>query len=295
MDQAERLRNIIKKQELPPVQKPVAKVITVTSGKGGVGKSSLSVNLAIQLSRMGKRVVIFDADFGLANIEIMLGLHPRYNLADMMYRGKTLNDIITYGPENVGFISGGSGIQELANLSREQVVTLIQKLNELDEFADVVIVDTGAGISDTVLEFVAASEEVLLVATPEPTSITDAYALLKTLNKRATYRKEKTVVKMIANQVHGNRDAKELFEKLGMVVAKFLDIEVEYLGSVPYDHNMQKAIMKQTPISILDSSCNTARAVNQIANTLEHNMEKESEHVGIVKLFSSVIRMRFMK
>ena len=295
MDQAERLRNIIKKQELPPVQKPVAKVITVTSGKGGVGKSSLSVNLAIQLSRMGKRGVIFDADFGLANIEIMLGLHPRYNLADMMYRGKTLNDIITYGPENVGFISGGSGIQELANLSREQVVTLIQKLNELDEFADVVIVDTGAGISDTVLEFVAASEEVLLVATPEPTSITDAYALLKTLNKKATYRKEKTVVKMIANQVHGNRDAKELFEKLGMVVAKFLDIEVEYLGSVPYDHNMQKAIMKQTPISILDSSCNTARAVNQIANTLEHNMEKESEHVGIVKLFSSVIRMRFMK
>lgn len=295
MDQAERLRNIIKKQEPPPVQKPVAKVITVTSGKGGVGKSSISVNLAIQLSRMGKRVVIFDADFGLANIEIMLGLHPRYNLADMMYRGKTLNDIITYGPENVGFISGGSGIQELANLSREQIITLIQKLNELDEFADVVIVDTGAGISDTVLEFVAASEEVLLVATQEPTSITDAYALLKTLNKKATYRKEKTVVKMIANQVHGNRDAKELFEKLGMVVAKFLDIEVEYLGSVPYDHNMQKAIMKQTPISILDSSCNTARAVNQIANTLEHNMEKESEHVGIVKLFSSVIRMRFMK
>ncbi len=295
MDQAERLRNIIKKQELPPIQKPVAKVITVTSGKGGVGKSSISVNLAIQLSRMGKRVVIFDADFGLANIEIMLGLHPRYNLADMMYRGKTLNDIITYGPENVGFISGGSGIQELANLSREQIITLIQKLNELDEFADVVIVDTGAGISDTVLEFVAASEEVLLVATPEPTSITDAYALLKTLNKKATYRKEKTVVKMIANQVHGNRDAKELFEKLGMVVAKFLDIEVEYLGSVPYDHNMQKAIMKQTPISILDSSCNTARAVNQIANTLEHTMEKESEHVGIVKLFSSVIRMRFMK
>lgn len=295
MDQAERLRNIIKKQELPPIQKPVAKVITVTSGKGGVGKSSISVNLAIQLSRMGKRVVIFDADFGLANIEIMLGLHPRYNLADMMYRGKTLNDIITYGPENVGFISGGSGIQELANLSRGQIITLIQKLNELDEFADVVIVDTGAGISDTVLEFVAASEEVLLVATPEPTSITDAYALLKTLNKKATYRKEKTVVKMIANQVHGNRDARELFEKLGMVVAKFLDIEVEYLGSVPYDHNMQKAIMKQTPISILDASCNTARAVNRIANTLEHNMEQEAEHVGIVKLFSSVIRMRFMK
>ncbi|MCI5884150.1 MAG: MinD/ParA family protein [Eubacterium sp.] len=295
MDQAERLRNIIKKQELPEMKKPVAKVITVTSGKGGVGKSSISVNLAIQLSRMGKRVVIFDADFGLANIEIMLGLHPKFNLADMMYRGKSLNDIIMYGPENVGFISGGSGIQELANLSREQVITLIQKLNELDDYADVIIVDTGAGISDTVLEFVAASEEVLLVATPEPTSITDAYALLKTLNKKASYRPEKTVVKMIANQVHGNRDAKELFEKLGLVVSKFLDIEVEYLGSVPYDHNMQKAIMKQSPISILDPLSNTARALNKIANQLEQNMEQEEEHYGIVKLFSSVIRMRFMK
>lgn len=295
MDQAERLRNIIKKQELPEMKKPVAKVITVTSGKGGVGKSSISVNLAIQLSRMGKRVVIFDADFGLANIEIMLGLHPKFNLADMMYRGKSLNDIIMYGPENVGFISGGSGIQELANLSRDQVITLIQKLNELDEYADVIIVDTGAGISDTVLEFVVASEEVLLVATPEPTSITDAYALLKTLNKKASYRPEKTVVKMIANQVHGNRDAKELFEKLGLVVSKFLDIEVEYLGSVPYDHNMQKAIMKQSPISILDPLSNTARALNKIANQLEQNMEQEEEHYGIVKLFSSVIRMRFMK
>ena len=295
MDQAERLRNIIKKQDLPEMKKPVAKVITVTSGKGGVGKSSISVNLAIQLSRMGKRVVIFDADFGLANIEIMLGLHPKFNLEDMMYRGKSLNDIIMYGPENVGFISGGSGIQELANLSRDQVITLIQKLSELDDYADVIIVDTGAGISDTVLEFVAASEEVLLVATPEPTSITDAYALLKTLNKKASYRPEKTVVKMIANQVHGNRDAKELFEKLGLVVSKFLDIEVEYLGSVPYDHNMQKAIMKQSPISILDPLSNTARALNKIANQLEQNMEQEEEHYGIVKLFSSVIRMRFMK
>ena len=255
MDQAEKLRNIIKKQELPnnqPVKevsvKHNAKVITVTSGKGGVGKSSMSVNLAIQLARRGKRVVIFDADFGLANVEIMLGLHPQYNLADMMFRGKKLKDIIMYGPENVGFISGGSGIQELANMTRTQVLDLIQKLVELDQFADVIIVDTGAGISDTVLEFVAASEDVLLVATPEPTSITDAYALLKTLNKRVSANPEKTVVKMIANQVHGNRDAKELFDKLGMVVSKFLDIKVEYIGAVPYDHNMQKAIMKQTPI-----------------------------------------------
>ena len=302
MDQAEKLRNIIKKQELPnnqPVKevsvKHNAKVITVTSGKGGVGKSSMSVNLAIQLARRGKRVVIFDADFGLANVEIMLGLHPQYNLADMMFRGKKLKDIIMYGPENVGFISGGSGIQELANMTRTQVLDLIQKLVELDQFADVIIVDTGAGISDTVLEFVAASEDVLLVATPEPTSITDAYALLKTLNKRVSANPEKTVVKMIANQVHGNRDAKELFDKLGMVVSKFLDIKVEYIGAVPYDHNMQKAIMKQTPISILDPHSNTAKAVKNIAGLIDDDMNQQEGHYGIVKLFSNVIRMRFMK
>lgn len=295
MDQAERLRNIIKKQDLQPDTERVAKVITVTSGKGGVGKTSLSVNLAIQLSRMGKRVVIFDADFGLANIEIMLGLRPKYNLADLMYRGKNIEDIITYGPENIGFISGGSGINELANLSRDQVFSLIQRLGELDRIADVIIVDTGAGISDTVLEFVAASEEVLLVATPEPTSITDAYALLKTLNRKASYKPEKTVVKMVANQVRGEKEATELFEKLGVVVGKFLDIEVKFLGSVPYDKNMQRAVMHQAPVCISKPESESARAVRNIACRIEDVMLEEKAGAGIVKLFSSVIRLRFMK
>ena len=295
MDQAERLRNIIKKQDLQLDRKGTAKVITVTSGKGGVGKTSLSVNLAIQLSRMGKRVVIFDADFGLANIEIMLGLRPRYNLADLMYRWKSIEDIIMYGPENIGFISGGSGINELANLSREQVFSLIQRLGDLDRLADIIIVDTGAGISDTVLEFVAASEEVILVATPEPTSITDAYALLKTLNRKASYKPEKTVVKMVANQVRGDREANELFEKLGIVVGKFLDIEVEFLGSVPYDKNMQRAVMHQAPVSISEPGSHSARAVSEIAGKIENLIGQEEEPSGIVKLFSRVIRMRFMK
>lgn len=289
------MRNIIKKQDFEADYERTAKVITVTSGKGGVGKTSLSVNLAIQLGRLGKRVIVFDADFGLANIEIMLGIRPKYNLADLMYRGKSIEDIITYGPENIGFISGGSGINELANLTRDQVFSMIHRLGELDRIADVIIVDTGAGISDTVLEFVAASEEVLLVATPEPTSITDAYALLKTLNKKASYRPEKNVVKMVANQVRGEREAAELFEKLGVVVGKFLDIEVEFLGSVPYNKNMQRAIMCQAPVSISDPESDSARAVRELAGCLEDVMTKKKEKGGIVKLFSSVIRMRFMK
>jgi len=239
MDQAEGLRNIIKKQELQS-EKQTARVITVTSGKGGVGKTSVSVNLAINLSRMGKKVVVLDADFGLANIEIMLGIRPEYNLSDLMFRGKKISDIITYGPEDIGFISGGSGIHEMANLTREQVFQLVQKMGELDEMADVIIVDTGAGIADSVLEFAAASSEILLVATPEPTSITDAYALLKALNRCSSYRPGKTEVKTIANQVREEGDADELFEKISVVVNKFLNMEVEYMGAIPYDANMSK-------------------------------------------------------
>lgn len=292
MDQAEGLRNIIKKQEIES-RNETARVITVTSGKGGVGKTSMSVNLAIQLQRLGKRVVVMDADFGLANIEIMLGIRPEYNLADLMFRGKNIHDIITYGPEDIGFISGGSGINEMANLTRDQVFQLIQKMSELDQYADVIIVDTGAGIGDSVLEFVAASQEVLLVATPEPTSITDAYALLKLLNRNSSYKKGRTVVKMIANQVRNHQDADELFEKLGMVVNKFLNIEIEYMGAVPYDPNMQKAVMRQKPLSMDTPNAVAARSVEKIARLLTDQEEQSSRVFGIVQLFSSVIRMKF--
>lgn len=294
MDQAEGLRNIIKKQEIESGRK-TARVITVTSGKGGVGKTSLSVNLAIQLRRLGKRVVVLDADFGLANIEIMLGIRPQYNLADLMFRGKSMNDIITYGPEGIGFISGGSGINEMANLTRDQVFRLIQKMAELDQQADVIIVDTGAGIGDSVLEFVAASAEVLLVATPEPTSITDAYALLKSLNRNSSYKPGKTVVKMVANQVRGNNDADELFDKLGIVVNKFLNIDIEYLGSVPYDANMQRAVMRQEPLSMAAPNAAAARSVENIARVLANKEEEPSRAFGIMQLFSSVIRMKFTR
>lgn len=293
MDQAEGLRNIIKRQEIESCNR-TSRVIAVTSGKGGVGKTSVSVNLAIQLSRMGKRVVILDADFGLANIEIMLGIHPKYNLADLMFRGKSMADIITYGPERIGFISGGSGINEMANLTREQVFSLIQKMEQLDRIADVIIVDTGAGIGSDVLEFVAACEEVLVVATPEPTSITDAYALLKMLNRSSSYRRGKTEVKLIANQVRDGADADRLFDKIGEVVSKFLNIEVEYLGGIPYDNSMQKAIMKQQPVSMSVPNSQAARSIERIAGRLMNRDEvQKTDSFGIVHLFSNVIKLRF--
>ncbi len=291
MDQAEELRRMIEKQNQ---QNDVARVITVTSGKGGVGKSNISVNLAVQLSRLGKRVVILDADFGLANVEIMLGIRPQYNLADLMYRGKTLREIITEGPENIGFISGGSGIEELANLTRMQLDDLRKMLYELDDLADIVIIDTGAGISNSVLEFVAASSEVILVTTPEPTSITDAYALLKTLSKHSQFSIEKTVIKMVPNRVESTTEGRELYNKLSKVIENYLHLNVEFLGAIPMDMNVPKAVIKQKPVSLAYPNSDMAKAVYDIANELckEDTDEESKQKKGISQFFSNLIRFK---
>lgn len=293
MDQAEQLRNIIKQRSQP---KTNAKVITVTSGKGGVGKSSISVNMAIQLSRLGCRVIILDADFGLANVEVMLGIRPKYNLADLMFRGKELEDIIMKGPENIGFISGGSGIQELTNITKSQIIYLTKKLYELDKMADFIIVDTGAGINDTVLEFVAASSEVLLVTTPEPTSITDSYALLKILTKKPEFSREHTSIKMISNRVATKTEGKELYEKLNVVVSKFLNIQMDFIGSIPQDNSVPKAVMQQKPFSLLYPNTISSKAIIEIAEIISNIAPKSSNNVnGISQLFYNLIRVRLKR
>ena len=293
MDQAEQLRKMVKQHN---TSRNIARVITVTSGKGGVGKSSISVNLALAFSKLGKRVIIIDADFGLANIEVMLGIRPVYNLSDLMFRGKNLSDIITEGPENIGFISGGSGIQELTNLTKDQIMYLIQKLAELDDRADIVIIDTGAGIADSVLEFVAASSEILLITTPEPTSITDAYALLKTLNRKSDFSFDDTVVKMIANRTESLDEGKELYDKLSLVVKKFLKIKLEFLGALPQDTIVSKAVMKQKPAIQVYPNSPFSIIISDFADILCNNEENNMfEKKGIAQLFSNLIRTRFKK
>lgn len=270
MDQAERLRNIVKKQNK---KGHLARVITVTSGKGGVGKSNVSVNLAIQLSRLNKRVVILDADFGLANVEIMLGIRPKYNLSDLIFRGMALEDVVSAGPENIGFISGGSGLRELTNLNKDQIQNLVRMMYELDHIADIVIIDTGAGISSSVIDLILASSEVLLVATPEPTSITDAYALLKTLCRYEEFYENSIRIKMIANRTHSYYEGEELFSKLDTVVKKFLKVNMEYLGYIPYDEKLQKAVMRQQPVTISYPNAVSTRAMLEIALFLESGSE----------------------
>lgn len=298
MDQAQQLRDITKKQQLEatPSTSNTSRVITITSGKGGVGKSNISVNLAIQLGKLGKKVVIMDVDFGLANVEVMLGIKPKYTFADLIFKRKGVKDIITPGPEGIGFISGGSGIQELTNLTKEQIGTMSQSLCELDTIADIVIIDTGAGIAESVTEFVRASQEILLVVTPEPTSITDAYALLKMLSKNKEIDTETKEIKMLANRVSSYKDGRDLFNKLSVVVNKFLDIEVNYLGAIPQDEHVQKAVIQQKPFSILYPNTIATIAMRELASMLvEKEVGKQQNRTGIAKLFSNLLHSKLRK
>ncbi len=290
-DQASQLRELKNAQQ--PQRRSLARVITVTSGKGGVGKSNTAINLAIQFKKMGKRVIILDADFGLANIEIMFGAVPKHNLYDLIYQGMNIKDIITWGPNDVGFISGGSGIAGMAGLGRDHLVYIIQNLAELDALTDVIIVDTGAGIADAVLEFLVASGEILLVTTPEPTSITDSYSLLKALSRHDRFSPEATQIKVISNRVDTEVEGKNLYNKLKMVVDRYLKIPISYLGSVPQDNALSKAVMQQMPVSIQDPTAPSAIAYERLAESL---LDKEvSETIpkrGMAAFFSHIITKR---
>ena len=289
MDQATQLRNIIKANAVSNT--PKARVFTVTSGKGGVGKSNVYINLAVKLYKMGKRVVILDADFGLANIEVMFGAIPKFNLADLIYKGKSIQDIITQGPEGIGFISGGSGIAGLTNLSKEYINYLIQNLQKLDTLYDVIIIDTGAGISSAVLEFLIASKEIILVTTPEPTSITDSYSLLKALSRDARFNREMTRVKIVANKTENFEEGRQLFSKLSTVVSRYLKLPMTFVGVIPNDNQLVKAVMQQSPVSISAPNSKSSLAFDDLAKTLLSDSEEmiTSRH-GMAGFFANMVR-----
>lgn len=288
MDQAEQLRNVIKLRNQNNLQ--TARVITITSGKGGVGKSNVTVNLAVSFRKAGKRVIIFDADFGLANVEVMFGTIPKHNLSDLIYQGKKMREIITPGPMDIGFISGGSGVIGLNNLYMEQIQYLIKSLSELNELADVILIDTGAGISDQVLEFVMASPEVLMVTTPEPSSLTDAYSLLKALYRNPNFVSNGTKIRVISNKVMSNEEGVSVYEKLNSVVEQFLHGSLDYLGMVPQDAALERSVRAQKPVSLNAPNSPSAKAFEVLAGNLLNGTHNEVQvRWGISQMFSNFL------
>lgn len=291
MDQAQQLRNVIKAKNQKGVK--AARVITITSGKGGVGKSNLAVNLAVQLRRKGQRVIILDADIGLANIEIMFGVVPKYNLSSLLYQGKNIKDIISTGPMDIGFISGGNGVIGLNNLYRDQIMYMVKNISELNELADVIIIDTGAGVSDQVLEFVLASPEVILVTTPEPSSLTDSYSVLKALYRSPSFIQGSTKIHLVANRTHSFEDGQNVYNKLKSVVEQFLNGSINYLGMIPQDTELERAVRQQKIVSIHSPKSNAARAYEAIAtNLLDGTNNTVPMKRGIAQIFSHLLNNR---
>ncbi|MDR1558108.1 MAG: MinD/ParA family protein [Clostridiales bacterium] len=275
MDQANRLRDIVKSREHQTVHEPVtSRVIAVTSGKGGVGKTNLTLNLAIGLRKLDKRVVIIDADLGLSNIEVLSGVIPRFNFGDVVNSKMKLESALTDGPLGLKFLSGGAGLTALANLSEKQISVVINNFGALDEISDIILIDTGAGISKNVLSFVKASNETILVVTPEPTSIADAYAIIKSL-KRASL--QTPVLKIVVNMVNNYSEGLDIFEKLNRVSEQFLGISLENAGVIPFDYCVPRAVKRQEPLTLCFPRAESTKSIENICLKLL-NMEPKYRH-----------------
>jgi flagellar biosynthesis protein FlhG len=242
-------------------QSKLIKVMAVTGGKGGVGKTNVSLNLAISLAKQGKRVLVLDADLGLANCDVLLGLRVDKNLSHVLRGECTLDDILVTGPHGVKIAPATSGSQSMAELGATEHAGLIRAFSELQTEIDTLIVDTAAGISDMVMSFSRAAQDVLVVVCDEPTSLTDAYALIKILNREHNVFR----FKIIANMVRSEREGKELFSKLSKVTGRFLDVALELVGIIPFDENIRKSVRKQAAIVDAYPSSPAALAITNLA------------------------------
>lgn len=249
-----------------------SRVIAVSSGKGGVGKTSLVVNLGITLASLGQRVVIFDADLGMANAEVLMGITPLYTLYDCVYGDKEIEDVIIPGPLGVKLVSGGSGFLELANLDGARRQQLVESLAYFDRESDFLLIDTGAGISRNVLGFVAAASEVIVVITPEPTSLADAYSLIKVL---AMFKVHSEVM-IVVNKACDEREARRTSQKIESVVDQFLQIKVNSIGWVAEDKLVTQAVKSQEPFSLFHPNSLPGQSISKIARYLVNGQQGEN-------------------
>jgi flagellar biosynthesis protein FlhG len=296
VDQAERLRELVKAKkqdgasdqggvpgpEMDPESgeepfqaheaRSSTKVIAVASGKGGVGKSNFTVNVAIELSKMGNRVMILDADLGLANVDILLGINPKYNLVHVLRGEKDIKDIITETEFGIKVIASGSGVKELVNLSNQQRADFIEKISELEDMVDVLLIDTGAGISKNTLSFIYASDYSIVITTPEPTSLMDAYGLIKV----TSLNKSTVPLKLIVNMVSSKDEAKEIASRVVLLARRFLNTFVESYGFIYRDKNVLSSVMAQRPYTVLHPGSRASECIKDIAAKISLRMTKES-------------------
>ena len=256
------------------------RVISVTSGKGGVGKSNVVSNLAIALSTQGKKVLVIDADLGLGNLDVLLGLSPLYNLNNVLNGEKSIAEIIVDGPAGIKIIPAGSGVQEFTSLGQHEKLKLLDELDMLEEKFDIMIVDTEAGISENVTYFAVAAQEIIVVVTPEPTSITDVYALIKLLATRYSEHHFKVLV----NMAKDSEDALEVFRKLANVAGRFLDISLDYLGCVVKDEKVVEAVKRQKAVSELFPDSEAAACFATLAKRVIENT-RQTRLKGNIQFF----------
>jgi flagellar biosynthesis protein FlhG len=291
-DQAEKLRQMVQSVHGKPQSSVIkavstkARVIAVTSGKGGVGKTNFTVNLALALSKLGKKVLVIDADLGMGNVDVVLGCTTRYNILHLLEGGLSLSDIITDGPLGIKFMSGGSGIYNLANLSDLQLTHIVNQISLLDDWAEIILIDTGAGISKSVMNFVVAADEVIIVTTPEPTAITDAYAMMKTyVNHNGT-----AGLKLVVNRVIEHDEGNIAADKLKKVGVKFLGLSLQNLGFICEDGNLVRAVKRQTPLLMEFPDTISARCIEQIASRLLYG-ENIKKTGGIKSFFNKLVAL----
>lgn len=257
-DQAAGLRRMI--------QPTPVRAIAVTGGKGGVGKTNVSVNLAVALADLGRRVMVLDADLGLANIDVVLGLHPEYDLSHVLRGEKMLEEVVIEGPSGIKIIPAASGIRQMAELSQAEHAGLIRGFSDISNDLDFLIVDTAAGISDTVISFSRAVQELIVVVCDEPASITDAYAMIKLLYKEYGISR----FRILANMTRSTQEGRDLYNKMCRVTDRYLDVMLSYLGSIPYDENLRKAIKSQKPVVQAFPRCPAAQTLKNLAKKADN-------------------------
>ncbi|MDR1867054.1 MAG: MinD/ParA family protein [Treponema sp.] len=290
-DQAEGLRELMRKRNvstesvIKPKEPKRTRIITVTSGKGGVGKTNISINMAIAYARMGKKVVVMDADLGLANVNVMLNIVPKWNLYHVMRKQKTMKEILLETKYGISLVAGVTGISQIANLSDDERQNFIVELDSLTN-ADIIIIDTSAGVSNNVLDFIAAADDAIIITTPEPTSITDAYSMAKIIASQ--FEDLNIGLKLVVNQVKSATEARQVAERMTHIVGQFLNIEMEYLGFIYNDMRVAQAVLDQKPFIITDHHGKASICIQHLVDRMEKTELRQKNGFGALfkRLFS---------